>query len=66
MAKESLKAREVKRAKLIAKYADKRAELKKIINGDDYELFVLLVGVGQVKIHSLCVFIDKLFHCISP
>ena len=32
MAKESLKAREVKRAKLVAKYAAKRAELKKIVN----------------------------------
>jgi small subunit ribosomal protein S14 len=37
MAKESLKAREVKRAKMAAKYATKRAELKKIINGNDYE-----------------------------
>jgi len=32
MAKESMKAREVKRAKLVAKYAAKRAALKKIIN----------------------------------
>ena len=32
MAKESMKAREVKRAKLVAKYAQKRAELKKIVN----------------------------------
>ena len=32
MAKESMKAREVKRAKLVAKYASKRAALKKIIN----------------------------------
>ena len=30
MAKESMKAREVKRAKLVAKYAEKRAALKKI------------------------------------
>jgi small subunit ribosomal protein S14 len=37
MAKESLKAREIKRAKLAAKYASKRTELKKIINGNDYE-----------------------------
>jgi len=37
MAKESLKAKEVKREALVAKYAAKRAELKKIINGDDYE-----------------------------
>ena len=32
MAKESMKAREVKRAKLAAKYAEKRAALKKIVN----------------------------------
>ncbi|MBR6819623.1 MAG: 30S ribosomal protein S14 [Bacteroidaceae bacterium] len=32
MAKESMKAREVKRAKLVAKYAAKRAALKKIVN----------------------------------
>ena len=31
MAKESMKAREVKRAKLVAKYAAKRAALKEII-----------------------------------
>ena len=32
MAKESMKAREAKRAKLVAKYAEKRAALKAIIN----------------------------------
>jgi small subunit ribosomal protein S14 len=32
MAKQSMKAREVKRAKLVAKYAEKRAALKAIIN----------------------------------
>ena len=31
MAKESMKAREVKRARLVLRYAEKRAELKKII-----------------------------------
>ena len=31
MAKESMKAREVKRAKLVARYAEKRANLKKVI-----------------------------------
>ena len=35
MAKESMKAREVKRAKMVAKYAEKRAALKKIINTTD-------------------------------
>ena len=40
MAKESMKAREVKRAKLVAKYAEKRAELKKIVNtGDPVEAY---------------------------
>ena len=32
MAKESMKAREVKRAKLVSKYAEKRAALKAIIS----------------------------------
>ena len=32
MAKESMKAREVKRAKLVARYAEKRKALKKIIS----------------------------------
>ena len=35
MAKESMKAREVKRAKLVARYAEKRAALKKIIATSD-------------------------------
>jgi small subunit ribosomal protein S14 len=33
MAKQSMKAREVKRTKLVAKYAEKRAALKAIISG---------------------------------
>ena len=37
MAKESLKARVIKRAKLVAKYSAKRADLKKIMKGDDYD-----------------------------
>ncbi|MDE6197423.1 MAG: 30S ribosomal protein S14 [Muribaculaceae bacterium] len=32
MAKESMKAREVKRARLVEKYAERRAQLKKIVN----------------------------------
>lgn len=35
MAKQSMKAREVKREKLVAKYAEKRANLKAIISGVD-------------------------------
>jgi small subunit ribosomal protein S14 len=37
MAKESMKAREVKRAKLVAKYADKREQLKKEGKWDDLQ-----------------------------
>ena len=45
MAKESMKAREVKRAKLVAKYAEKRAALKKIVNsGDPAEAFEAAAG----------------------
>ena len=35
MAKESMKAREAKRAKMVAKYAEKRARLKAIINNPE-------------------------------
>jgi small subunit ribosomal protein S14 len=62
MAKESLKAREVKRAKLIAKYAAKRAELKKVINGNDYEakeaaviaLQKLPPNSNPIRLHNRC------------
>ena len=62
MAKESLKAREVKRAKLIAKYAAKRAELKKVINGTDYEakeaaiiaLQKLPPNSNPIRLHNRC------------
>jgi small subunit ribosomal protein S14 len=37
MAKESMKAREVKRARLIEKYAEKRAELKAAGNYEDLQ-----------------------------
>ena len=62
MAKESMKAREVKRAKLIARYANKRAELKKIINGDDYDakeaaitaLQKLPPNSNPIRLHNRC------------
>ena len=62
MAKESMKAREVKRAKLTTKYAKKRAELKKIINGDDYEakqtaviaLQKLPPNSNPIRLHNRC------------
>ena len=51
MAKESMKAREVKRAKLVAKYAEKRAALKKIVNtGDPVEAF----EAKLLKLHRNC------------
>ena len=63
MAKESMKAREVKRAKLVAKYAKKRAELKKIIvTGEDYDtkmaatvaLQKLPPNSNPIRMHNRC------------
>ena len=52
MAKESMKAREVKRAKLIEKYAAKRAELKK--NGDYIGLQKLPKNSNPIRLHNRC------------
>jgi small subunit ribosomal protein S14 len=52
MAKESMKAREVKRAKLVAKYAAKRAELK--ANGDYEALQKLPKNASPVRLHNRC------------
>jgi small subunit ribosomal protein S14 len=52
MAKESMKAREVKRAKLIEKYAAKRAELKK--NGDYMGLQKLPKNSSPNRLHNRC------------
>ena len=62
MAKESLKAKEVKRAKLVAKYRAKRAELKKIMKGDDYDakraadiaLQKLPPNSNPIRMHNRC------------
>ena len=62
MAKESLKAREIKRAKMVAKHATKRAELKKIISSDDYEakqaaiiaLQKLPPNSNPIRMHNRC------------
>ena len=62
MAKESMKAREVKRAKLVAKYAEKRAALKKIVNsGDPAEAFEaaqklqdLPKNSNPIRMHNRC------------
>ena len=52
MAKESMKAREVKRAKLVAKYAAKRAALKE---AGDYEALQLLPkNASSVRLHNRC------------
>jgi small subunit ribosomal protein S14 len=52
MAKESLKAREVKRQKLVAKYAAKRAALKE---AGDYEgLQKLPKNSSPVRLHNRC------------
>jgi small subunit ribosomal protein S14 len=62
MAKESMKAREVKRAKLVAKYAEKRAALKKIVNTGDpveaYEAAQKLQSIPRnanpIRLHNRC------------
>lgn len=52
MAKESMKAREVKRAKLVAKYAEKR---KALIAVGDYESLQLLPkNASYVRLHNRC------------
>ncbi len=52
MAKESMKAREVKRAKLVAKYAAKRAQLK--AKGDYEALQLLPKNASPVRLHNRC------------
>ena len=52
MAKESMKAREVKRAKLVAKYAERSAQLKK--EGDYEALQALPKNASPVRLHNRC------------
>jgi small subunit ribosomal protein S14 len=52
MAKESIKARERKREKLVAKYAKKRAELKAL--GDYEALQKLPKNASPVRLHNRC------------
>ena len=52
MARESLKAREVKRARLVAKYAEKRAQLK--AEGDSVGLQKLPKNSSPVRMHNRC------------
>ncbi|MDP4664206.1 MAG: 30S ribosomal protein S14 [Salibacteraceae bacterium] len=52
MAKESMKARERKREKLVARYADKRAQLK--AEGRWDELQKLPKNSSKVRLHNRC------------
>ena len=52
MAKESMKAREVKRAKLVAKYAAKRKALKEA--GDYAALAKIPKNASPVRMHNRC------------
>ena len=52
MAKECVKARQVKREKLVAKYADKRAELKKA--GNYAELAKMPRNTSAVRLRNRC------------
>ena len=52
MAKESMKAREVKRAKMVAKYAAKRKALKEA--GDYESLQKLPKNASPIRIHNRC------------
>ena len=57
-----MKAREVKRAKLVARYAEKRAALKKIVNtGDPVEAFEAAQklqsiprNANPIRLHNRC------------
>ena len=52
MAKESMKARELKRAKLVEKYAAKRAKLKE--EGDYQALSRLPRNSSKARMHNRC------------
>lgn len=52
MAKESMKAREVKRARLVAKYAAKKEALKAA--GDYEALQALPKNASKVRMHNRC------------
>ena len=62
MAKESMKAREVKRAKLVAKYAEKRAALKEVVRKgsptDAFEAAQKLQSIPRnanpIRLHNRC------------
>lgn len=57
MAKESMKAREVKRQRMVDKYADKRKALKE---AGDYEgLQKLPRNASPVRLHNRCKLTDR-------
>ena len=57
MAKESMKAREVKRAKLVAKYAEKRKQLK--AEGNYEALQELPKNSCPTRIHNRCMIFGR-------
>jgi small subunit ribosomal protein S14 len=59
MAKESMKAREVKRAKLVAKYAEKRKALKEA--GDWAALDKLPKNSSPCRLHNRCSLTGRLY-----
>lgn len=52
MAKESMKAREVKRARMVAKYASKRAQY--LAEGDYEALQTIPKNASPVRLHNRC------------
>ncbi|MEN6588739.1 MAG: 30S ribosomal protein S14 [Proteiniphilum sp.] len=52
MAKESMKAREVKRAKMVARYAGKRAKF--LADGDYEALQSIPKNASPVRLHNRC------------
>ena len=52
MAKESMKAREVKRAKTVAKYSEKRKSLKE--SGDYQAIQKLPKNASPIRLHNRC------------
>ena len=57
MAKESMKARERKRAKIVAKYAEKRKALKEA--GDYDALQKLPKNASPIRMHNRCKLTDR-------
>ena len=58
MAKESMKARERKRIKMAAKFADKRATLRKASADGDWDAMMALqklpLNSMKIRVHNIC------------